>query len=122
MLNILNFAIDVVPSKIFESLAEAKKNGYSISRHPVFVEAWREEREVPLARAYSNCVQLHHRHLAQLKGALVKHVNLADVFTWEKYSAGIARVLTLIESMLDAPILPLGSPLCHDSFVPQECP
>ena len=80
MLNLLVFGIEVVPSKIFESLAETKKNGYSISRHPVFAEAWREEREVSLARAYSNCVQLHHRHLAQLKGPLVKHVNLAGVF------------------------------------------
>ena len=122
MLNLLVFGIDVVPSKIFESLAETKKNAYSISRHPIFAEAWREEREVCLARAYSSCIQLHHRFLAQLKGPLVKHVSLAGVFKWGRYCTGILRVLTLVQSMLDAPVLPLGSPLCHQSFVPVESP
>jgi hypothetical protein len=122
-LSILDYIVVLTPSVLCEQMADVKQAAYTISRHPAFRVPWMNGSELPVARAYSNGMALHRKHLAQLAEVICKQASLLRFCQWHSYIIGTERVLSLIASMLTAPVLSVGSPLlCHEKFEPREFP
>ena len=76
-----------------------------------------------LACAYSNGVHIYRGFLRTFEACIHQHVKFANqILSWQARCAAFIPVLTIIERIGRAATLPLGSPLCHYSFDPRECP
>ena len=121
LLVILEYAVGET-SHMHNSFAEAKRAGYSLSRHPVFVVDLQEDGEEQLANAVSFLMQIHQEALKQASAALAAYARAASVLNWQARAAAADAVLRLLSQLRKSSTLPQGRPLCHKYFEPRESP
>ena len=109
---------------VHSSFAEAKRTGYSLSRHPVFAVELQlpDEGEEEVAKALSYLTQIHQEALKQASAALAAYARAAAVLNWQARAAAADAALRLLSQMRKSSTLPQGRSLCHKSFEPQASP
>ena len=107
---------------LYDRLAETKRVGYSISRHPAFAVDLNATDEEQLAHALSLLMQINRSALRDVAVATSLYVKAARAARWHSRVGAIDAAHQLAAQMLKASTLPVGSSLCHKAFQPIESP
>ena len=107
---------------LYDRLAEAKRIGYCLSRHPAFAVDLKEEDEQQLAHALSFLMQIHRSALRDVMAAMTLYARAASLLKWHARVSVVHAAHQLVMQMLKSGTLPVGRPLCHSAFEPIEAP
>ena len=108
---------------LYDRLAETKRVGYSISRHPAFAVDLNATDEEQLAHALSLLMQISRSALRDVAAAISLHAKAARAARWHSRVGALDAAHQLATQMLRASLLlPGGSSLCHKAFEPIESP
>ena len=119
---ILSFAIDLRFRVENHQLAGTARAAYTLSRHPAFLGEHAEDEDEPLARMYRNAVLIHRDCLRGLSVMAANLMRAAARIGMVCQLSGVSTLNFLTSSMLRAPSLAPGRPLCARYFEPQETP
>ena len=119
---ILSFVIDLRFLMENQQLAGTARAAYTLSRHPAFLGEHAEFEDEPLARVYRNAVFVHRDCLRGLSGVATSLMRAAARIGMVCHLSGVSTLMFLTTSMLRAPTLAPGRPLCARYFDPQETP
>jgi hypothetical protein len=107
---------------LFDRLAETKRVGYCLSRHPAFAVDLNEAEEQQLAHALSLLMQIHHSALRDVMVAMTLYARAASLVQWHARVSAVDAARKLGMQMLKSATLPVGRSLCHNAFEPIEAP
>ena len=119
---ILLFAVDLRFLMENQQLAGTARAAYTLSRHPAFLGEHAEFEDEPLARVYRNAVFVHRDCIRGLSGIATSLMRAAARIGMVCQLNGASTLMFLTSSMLRAPTLAPGRPLCARYFDPQETP
>ena len=119
---ILSFAVDLRFLAEGQQLAGTARAAYTLSRHPAFFGEHTEDEDERLARIYRNAVLIHRDCLRGLSGIAANLMRAGARVGIVCQLSGVCTLIFLTTSMMRAPTLAPGRPLCARYFDPQETP
>ncbi len=102
---------------LYTRFASTKQHGYVLSRHPMLAQMLDDASS---GHVYSLAQKQHFDVLRHIETALDYHIRVAEMLSWAHRVQQARRVRALAVSIRCAPKLPIGRPLCHESFCPPD--